>query len=53
MGFFHSEDPSTRIVVECESLNSEGRRKRKKMGKDIVMNVLCFFEGKLQREGLN
>jgi hypothetical protein len=31
-------------VVECESLKrSEGTRKKKKMGRDIVMNVLCFF----------
>lgn len=44
VGFFHSEDPSTRIVVQCESLKSEGMRRRKKMGKSIVMmkNVVCF-----------
>jgi len=43
VGFFHSEDPSTRIVAEYENLKSEGRRKRKRMGKCIVMNVVLFF----------
>jgi len=41
VGFFHSEDPSTRIVAECESLKREGRRRRSRMrmGKCIVMNL--------------
>ena len=43
VGFFHSEDPSTRIVAEYENLKSESRRKRKRMGKCIVMNVGLFF----------
>lgn len=53
VGFFHSEEPSTRIVAECESLKSEGRRRRKKMVKGIVMILMRMwfvFEWKLQRQ---
>lgn len=51
VGLFHSEDPSTSIVVECESLKSEGRRKRKRMGKCIVANVVCFLKGNCKEKG--
>lgn len=44
VGFFHSEDPSTRTVVEWEGLNSRGRKRKKKMEKiDIVMKLLCLW----------